>query len=137
MVRSVPQRTRTRTTARETLVAATIDHLSRYGPVGVQPQEICRELGISKALVNYHFGTREGLIAEAMVDAYERYVEQLMSAAEAAGQDPVDRLFAWIDRQIQWTDDHHGLAAALDFPEAALGRAVLDAGLEQRLGETS
>jgi AcrR family transcriptional regulator len=94
----------------------------------VQPQEICRELGISKALVNYHFGTREGLIAEAMVVGYEQYVVELMIAADAAGTDPVDRLMAWIDRQVEWTSEHRGLAAALDFP---------DVSFTQRLPETS
>lgn len=130
----MPQRTRSRFTARDTLVTAAIEHLSKYGPAGVQPQEICRELGISKALVNYHFGTREGLIAEAMVVAYEQYVDLLMEAVATAGPDPVDRLFAWIDRQIEWTAEHSGLAAALDFPDAALGRTTLDPELEDRLG---
>jgi AcrR family transcriptional regulator len=122
----VPQRTRARTNAREALITATIDHLSRLGPSAVQPQEICRELGISKALVNYHFGTRERLIAEAMVTGYEQYVALLKEAADAAGPDPVDRLMAWIDRQIEWTSEHRGLAAALDFPDVALARPVDD-----------
>lgn len=128
------QRTGSRLTARDNLVTAAIEHLSKYGPAGVQPQEICRELGISKALVNYHFGTREGLIAEAMVVGYEQYVDALMDAVAVAGDDPVDRLFAWIDRQIEWTTEHSGLAAALDFPDAAIARTVLDADLEDRLG---
>jgi len=127
----VTQRTGSRLTARDSLVTATIEHLSKYGPAGVQPQEICRELGISKALVNYHFGTREGLIAEAIVVGYEQYVDALMAAV---GDDPLDRLFAWIDRQIEWTTEHAGLAAALDFPDAAIGRTVLDPDLEDRLG---
>ncbi|MEN9644353.1 MAG: hypothetical protein RL238_1022, partial [Actinomycetota bacterium] len=42
--------------ARDALVTTAIEHLAKFGPVGVQPQEICAELGISKALVNYHFG---------------------------------------------------------------------------------
>jgi len=80
---------------------------------------------MSKALVNYHFGGREGLIAEAMVVGYEAYVAELMLAADAAGADPVARLMAWIDRQVEWTTEHRGLAAALDFPDVALGRQSL------------
>ncbi len=128
------QRNPHRVTARDTLIAAAVDHLSRYGPAGLQPQEICRELGISKALVNYHFGTREGLIAEAMTLGFEQYVDAVTSAVDAAGPDPLDRLFAWIDRQIEWTNEHSGLAAALDFPDAALGRSTLDPDLAERLG---
>jgi AcrR family transcriptional regulator len=116
-------------------VDTAIVHLSKYGPSAVQPQEICRELGISKALVNYHFGTREGLIAEAMVLGYERYVVTLWEAAEAGGDDPIDRLLAWMERQVEWTTEHSGLAAALDFPDAAIGRTALDPALEARLAE--
>jgi AcrR family transcriptional regulator len=121
----VQERTQRRQSARQRLVTAAIEHLSEHGPNGLQPQEICRELGMSKALVNYHFGGREGLIAEAMVVGYEGYVAELMTAADEAGTDPIARLMAWIDRQVAWTTAHRGLAAALDFPDVALGRQSL------------
>lgn len=98
---------------------ATLRHLAERGPVAVQPKEVCAELGLSKALVNYHFEGRNGLIGEAMALGYERYVDALWAAADAAGDDPIERLFAWIDRQIEWTSANVGLAAALDFPSVA------------------
>lgn len=119
--------------AREQLVETTIRHLAVHGPAGVQPQEVCRELGLSKALVNYHFGGRDGLILEAMATAYERYVAELMEAAEAQGDDPVERLMAWIDRQVDWTASHPGLAAALDFPAVAIGAPSPKDPAQQRL----
>ncbi len=133
----MPSRTNRRTTTRDQLLAAAVDHLSLHGPANVQPQEICQELGLSKALVNYHFGGRDGLIAEAMVQGYEEYVAELMAAADAAGPDPVDRLMAWIDRQVAWTTEHRGLAAALDFPDVALDREgfAMAPELAERLGE--
>lgn len=112
---------------------AAVQHLAKLGPIGVHPQEICAELGISKALVNYHFGSREGLVLEAMVVGYERYVDTLWQAAEAAGTDPVERLMAWTDAQVQWTSEHQGLAAALDFPDATIDRGELPDALEARL----
>lgn len=114
-------------------MAAAIDHLSIYGPAGFQPQEICRELGISKALVNYHFGTREGLVAAAIVVAYEQHADRLVAAATDAGPGAVDRLMAWIDHMIEWTTTHSGLAAAIMFPQAALGRGSLEAELDARM----
>lgn len=107
--------------ARRQLIDATIRHLSAQGPASVRPQDICEELGLSKPLVNYHFGSRDGLILEAMATAYEAYVDELMAAADASGNDPVGRLLAWIDRQVDWTADNPGLAAALDFPAVAIG----------------
>ncbi|MFM8529653.1 MAG: TetR/AcrR family transcriptional regulator [Ilumatobacteraceae bacterium] len=79
---------------------------------------------MSKALVNYHFGGRDALITEAMLVGYERYVDELWSAAAGAGSDPVERLFAWINRQIEWTAENTGLAAALNFPDAAAGETL-------------
>jgi len=119
VTRSIP-----RNEARALLVETTLAHLSRLGPAHVHPKEICEELGLSKALVNYHFGGRDALITEAMLVGYERYVEELWSAAVSAGDDPVERLFAWVDRQVEWTMHNPGLAAALNFPDAAAGETL-------------
>jgi len=119
--------------SRGQLVETTIRHLALHGPSGVQPQEVCRELGLSKALVNYHFGGRDGLILEAMATAYEAYVDELMAAAEAAGDDAVTRLLAWIDRQVDWTAANPGLAAALDFPAVAIATPQPTDPAQQRL----
>lgn len=98
------------------MVEATLAKLVVVGPVRVHPKDICEELGVSKALVNYHFGGRDGLLAEAIVLGYQRYVDTLWEAAESAGPDPVERLLAWVDRQIVWTCENAGLAVALNFP---------------------
>jgi AcrR family transcriptional regulator len=108
-------RTIPRSQARAALVEAALAQLRTNGPSGVRPHEICRELHLSKALVNYHFGSRDGLVAEAMSRGYEGYVDTLTAAAEAAGSDPLDRLMGWIDAQIDWTAANAGLAAALHF----------------------
>ena len=111
-----------------------IDHLSERGPVGVHPNVICDELAISRALVNYYFGGRDGLIGEAMVVAYERYVDLLWDAAERAGDKPLERLTAWIDRQVEWTRENAGLAAALNFPyQSFTAQVALADDLTQRL----
>jgi AcrR family transcriptional regulator len=112
-----------RNAARAALVEAALAHLAVEGPAGVHPHELCRELGVSKALVNYHFGSRDGLIAAAMALGYERYVDSLWAAAQAAGPDPLARLLAWIDAQIEWTVANAGLATALNFPAFAAGAA--------------
>ncbi len=108
-------RTIPRSQARAALVEAALEQLRANGPSGVRPHEICRDLHLSKALVNYHFGSRDGLVAEAMAVGYGRYVETLAIAADAAGPDPLDRLMAWINAQVDWTVANAGLAAALNF----------------------
>lgn len=122
--------------ARALLLQAAVAELSSRGAVALQPQILCAELGVSKPLVNYHFGGRDGLIAEAMLIAYEDYVIRQADAVEAAPADPKSRLFAWVDAQIDWTRDHPGLAAALNFPNyAALSSGALPEAVMQRMRE--
>lgn len=102
--------------ASATLLEGALEQLAERGPSAVHPQEICEANGLSKALVNYHFDGRDGLIAQAMALGYERYVDELEAAADAAGPDAFERLMAWVDRQVAWTSRNPGLAAALNFP---------------------
>lgn len=116
---------RQRTTAvnqgRDALIEAAIRSIAVDGAARTHPKDLAAALGLSKSLVNFHFGGRDGLIAEAIATSYERYVDLVWAAAESAGSDPVARLFAWIDEQIDWTAANPGLAAALNFPFEASG----------------
>ena len=104
---------------RSAILARAIELAHEVGPAAVHPNEICAELGLSKSLVNFHFGGRDGLIAEAIVESYRSYVAEIKDAANNAGTDPVARLMAWVDAQVAWTVAHPGLAAALNFPAEA------------------
>lgn len=96
-------------------------HLTTRGPVAVLPKEVCEELGLSKALVNYHFGSRSGLVAEAMVLGSRRHLDELGAAVDAISDDPERRLFAWLERHLEWAVDNPGLVAALDFVDMVSG----------------
>lgn len=108
-------------------MAATVEHLATYGPVGAQPQDVCAELGISKALVNYHFGGREGLIAEALTVASETRSTAVAEVAWSVqmGASATAALESIIEEQVRWGGEHPGLAAATAFPELAVGRGAL------------
>lgn len=122
--------------ARSALLEAALGRLSEVGPVRTHPNEICQELGLSKALVNYHFGNREGLIREVIAVGYERYVDHLTAVAAAAGPAAIDRLLAWVEAQIDWTVANPGLAAALDFPTVLGGEPSGDGdALAERIAE--
>lgn len=122
---------------REALVEAALASLAALGPARVQPSDLCEELGLSKALVNYHFGGRDGLLAEAMALGYERYVETLWRAAQNAGPDPLERLMAWFTEQIHWTVANAGLAVALNFPHVAAGLpGTIAPEIEERLASS-
>lgn len=60
---------------------------SERGYDGVTGREICMKAGVNAAAINYHFGGMEGLYAEVLQEARERFVSQnvMISALAQAG----------------------------------------------------
>ncbi|HLP23301.1 MAG TPA: hypothetical protein VK139_04585 [Microbacteriaceae bacterium] len=106
-------------TNREKFLALTIDELSETGPHSFNATLICDLLGTTYPMVNHYFGSRNGLIAEAVARAYGDYVASLRQAAER-GETPGARLESWVRRQISWTSEHAGISVIIDFPESSL-----------------
>lgn len=61
---------------REMLVAATLRCLSRDGHAGISVRRIATQAGVSVGLLNHHFGSIDGLIAE----TYQRLAGELTTA---------------------------------------------------------
>jgi AcrR family transcriptional regulator len=57
---------------REEIVLAALDRVRARGIAGVRAADVAQALGVSTALVFYHFGTLEALIIEAFRQAAER-----------------------------------------------------------------
>lgn len=122
-------------TTEEQLVEKALELLAVLGPERLKVQDVCQALGCSKALVNYHFGSRDGLIHHAIALGYERYVDHLWAESQAAGDDPVDQLLSWIDAQVDWTVANAGLAMALNFSAlAAVHPLEFPPEIQERLG---
>lgn len=65
------------TRRREELLAATAQLIAARGADAVRIGDIASELGVSNALVLYHFSTKENLVAAAFAHAAERELDQL------------------------------------------------------------
>ncbi|WP_203231347.1 TetR/AcrR family transcriptional regulator [Nocardioides caldifontis] len=76
---------------REELLTATLEQVERLGLAATRVADVAQALGVSPALVFYHFGTKDALLAEAFAYAVQRDLDRL-DAAVARGTDPVDRL---------------------------------------------
>jgi AcrR family transcriptional regulator len=110
---------------RSKILEAAITELALNGSEFFQTTALCNALHIARSLINHHFGNQIGLIAEATVTAYERYVELLkFTAAQHVHQN--DRLEAWITAQTQWFADHTGIAVLLQMPHATYSSAIRD-----------
>ncbi len=75
---------------REEILSTTVDLLDRLGLASTRVADVAVALDVSPALVFYHFGTKDDLVAEAFAHAVERDLHRLDKAA--TGGDPVERL---------------------------------------------
>lgn len=70
---------------RDEILRATALELERRGFAHTRVADIAAELGVSTALVFYHFDTKEALFAAAFADAAARDVERLEEAVASGG----------------------------------------------------
>jgi AcrR family transcriptional regulator len=76
---------------RDEILASTTETVDRIGLEATRVTDVAKALNVSPALIFYHFGTKDTLVAEAFAYAVERDLARL-DKATAAGTDPVDKL---------------------------------------------
>jgi AcrR family transcriptional regulator len=88
---------------REELVTAARRVIGRDGFAGATVGTITREAGASLGLLNYHFGSKDEVVAEAFAAAAREDLAAL-EAISRRHEDPAERLAAYLD-QSEWADD--------------------------------
>jgi len=117
---------------RDRLIFLTMREVAIVGPASFNTTGICDALGISYPMVNYYFGNRDGLIAEAGHVTYVRYVSKLWEAVEEAPRTPVDRLRAWFEAHLRLNVEIRGWGAVLNYPRFS---SSIEEILDERFGE--
>jgi AcrR family transcriptional regulator len=117
---------------RQRLIYLTMREVAIVGPATFNTSGVCDTLGISYPMVNYYFGNRDGLIAEAAYTTYVRYLEKLWRAVEAAPRTPVDRLRAYLQAHLRLNVEISGWGAVLNYPIFSTTIAQI---LSERFGE--
>ncbi len=87
---------------REELVTAARRVIGRDGFSGATVGTITREAGASLGLLNYHFGSKDEVVAEAFAAAAREDLAAL-EAISRRYEDPAERLAAYLD-QSEWAD---------------------------------
>lgn len=95
---------------RAALVAAVLDLVAEGGVETATLRAVAARAGVTPGLIRHYFGEKDGLMRAAYGRMMQGMVDPCVTAADAAGRDPVARLAAF-------------LAAALD-PAALDGRTV-------------
>ncbi len=122
---SVSEKTRAR------LVEAAREVFAEHGFQGATVREICRRADANVAAVNYHFGSKHGLLSEVL--SFNR-LKALQSATEASSASPEERLRAFIkDFMLMLLDENNAsrqcqmMARELADPSPALDKIVVEA----------
>jgi AcrR family transcriptional regulator len=117
---------------RDRLIYLTMREVAIVGPASFNTAGVCDALGISYPMVNYYFGNRDGLIAEAGHVTYIRYVEKLWASVEEAPRTPVDRLRAWFEAHLRLNVEIRGWGAVLNYPRFS---SSIEEILDERFGD--
>jgi len=129
---------------REEILRAASDAVARLGFARTRVADVAAELGISPALVFYHFETKDRLLSEAFTFAAERDMQRLERAVSGPGSSvsrlrAVLRLYAPSGLAPGWTLDIEAWAEALRSPEIREASRRLDrqwrAGIERIIAD--
>ncbi|MCW2951759.1 MAG: betI 1 [Conexibacter sp.] len=80
----------------EELIRATLRCLVTRGPVGTTVRAIASEADLSPSLITYHFGGKKELLSGAYTYLSRQMREAEAQALHAAGEDPYERLMAFL-----------------------------------------
>ena len=85
-----------RESRREQLIEATIETIAANGLSRTTLTEVANAAGLSHGLVNFHFRSKDRLLAETLLYLSEEYRQNWTRALAAAGPSPAERLDALI-----------------------------------------
>lgn len=110
---------------REDLLAAAKRCLAERGYARTTVRDIVAASGSNLAAINYHFGTRDKLLNQAMMESSAAAVQQILDSLPTDADDPTDRLHTFFQQLItSFTEDHalwsanvESLAQALHSPD--------------------
>jgi len=96
---------------RAKLIEGTLSCLERLPPERVTARAITEESGANLASIAYHFGSKEGLVTEAVVEGLDRWLAEITAALEEVDlQDPADRYRRAVELVEISRRQHAGLA---------------------------
>ncbi len=94
-----------RTSKKEDLLNAALNLMLEKGFVATSVDEVCRAAKTTKGSFFHYFKSKEALGKELVVQFSQRVSDLMKSNSLAAGDDPLDRVYALIDTIIKTSED--------------------------------
>ncbi|WP_030516136.1 TetR/AcrR family transcriptional regulator [Nocardia sp. NRRL WC-3656] len=126
---------------REDLLSAAKHCLAERGYARTTVRDIVAASGSNLAAINYHFGTRDNLLTQAMIESSAEAVQQILDAlAESSEPQPAQRLLTFLGRLTATFTEQRALwAANIESLAQALhsGEVKADITTKQREGKVA
>ena len=107
---------------RDLIILTSIDQMTETGPVDFNSGTVCDLLNLKHPMINYYFGSRDGLITEATIWAYRGWSHKVMTAARIAPVNAEKRLRAYLDASLEWAENMQAVTVLSQYP--VLSKAV-------------
>ena len=109
---------------RDLIILASIDQMTETGPVDFNSGAVCDLLNLKHPMINYYFGSRDGLIAEASIWAYRGWSDKVMTATRNSPKNAEKRLRAYLEASLEWAENMRAVTVLSQYP--VLSTAVKD-----------
>lgn len=93
------------TETRDQLLGAAVRCIADKGLAGTTSRAIAKEAGVNLAAITYHFGSKDQLVTEAMLEALRSWLEPTL-AVLGSGRDPSERTLLAIQTLVQSFKEH-------------------------------
>ncbi len=101
---------------REQILALAQEYLLESGPAGFEVKELARRGWFHQSQINYYFGSKQGLLAEAANAMFAAHIDSVIGAVEAH-RDPRAALDAWCQSVIAFNTANGATAALVAYPD--------------------
>ena len=106
---------------KQKMILVAIDEIIHHGPADFNANVVCDKLAIKHPMVNYHFGNRDGLLAEATVYVHDAWVQNLFENVISAPLSPKKRLKAYVESEVAWAKRMAGMSVLIHYPISSRG----------------
>lgn len=104
---------------REKLVILSAVEMAKVGTLEFNAKNPCEAIGAKSSMVNYYFGGREGLMAEAAIFVYQDWIYSVQKCLSKKVSDPVSQIKKIIDSDLEFTHRWGHMAVFASYPNSS------------------
>jgi AcrR family transcriptional regulator len=101
---------------RDLIILCSIDQMIETGPVDFNSGTVCDLLNLKHPMINYYFGSRDGLITEATIWTYRNWSSKVLTASRNAPKNGEKRLRAYLDSGLEWSKNMGAMTVLSQYP---------------------